>query len=64
MANTNKIPAKPTGRNRSRFTWWRRFKPHKYLPTRRGLLARIKNGDFEYPALFEDLKRSAADRTG
>ena len=48
MANINKIPAKPTGRNRSRFTWWRRFRPHKYLPTRRGLLARIKNGDFEF----------------
>jgi|TARA_R110002124_G_C8680022_1_gene492023 hypothetical protein len=53
MVSTSKIPKKPTGRNRSRFTWWRRFQPHRYLPARRGLLARIKNGDFEYPALFE-----------
>ena len=52
MVNINKIPKKPSGRNRSRFLWWRRYKSHGYLPVRKGLLARIQNGDFEYPDLF------------
>ena len=56
MANTNKITVKSTSRNISRFIWWCRFRRYKYLATRRGLLARIKNGDFEYPALFEHAK--------
>ena len=48
-----KIPPKPKRGKRSPFYWWRRWKSHKYLPVRVGLLARIQNGDFEYPELFE-----------
>ena len=48
-----KIPTKPKRGKRSPFYWWRRWKSHKYLPVRAGLLARIQNGDFEYPELFE-----------
>ena len=48
-----KIPPKPKRGKRSPFYWWRRWKSHKYLPTKKGLLARILNGDFEYPDLFE-----------
>ena len=48
-----KIPPKPKRGNRSPFYWWRRWKSHKYLPVRKGLLARIQNGDFEYPKLFD-----------
>ena len=48
-----KIPPKPKRGKRSPFYWWRRWKSHKYLPVRAGLLARIQNGDFEYPELFE-----------
>ena len=48
-----KIPPKPKRGKRSPFYWWRRWKSHKYLPVRKGLLARIKNGDFEYPKLFD-----------
>jgi len=48
-----KIPPKPKRGKRSPFYWWRRWKSHKYLPVRKGLLARIQNGDFEYPELFE-----------
>jgi len=48
-----KIPPKPRRGKRSPFYWWRRWKSHKYLPVRKGLLARIQNGDFEYPELFE-----------
>ena len=44
-----KIPPKPKRGKRSPFYWWRRWKSHKYLPTKKGLLARILNGDFEYP---------------
>ena len=48
-----KIPPKPKRGKRSPFYWWRRWKSHKYLPVRAGLLARIQNGDFEYPQMFE-----------
>ena len=48
-----KIPPKPRRGKRSPFYWWRRWKSHQYLPVRKGLLARIQNGDFEYPQLFE-----------
>ena len=48
-----KIPPKPKRGKRSPFYWWRRWKSHQYLPVRKGLLARIQNGDFEYPELFE-----------
>ena len=48
-----KIPPKPRRGKRSPFYWWRRWKSHQYLPVRKGLLARIQNGDFEYPELFE-----------
>ena len=48
-----KIPPKPKRGKRSPFYWWRRWKSHKYLPIRKGLLARIQNGDFEYPQMFE-----------
>ena len=41
-----KIPPKPKRGKRSPFYWWRRWKSHKYLPTKKGLLARILNGDF------------------
>ena len=47
------IPPKPKRGKRSPFYWWRRWKSHKYLPTKKGLLARILNGDFEYPDQFE-----------
>ena len=36
-----RVPKKPSGRKRSPFYWWRRWKSHKYLPVRAGLLARI-----------------------
>ena len=48
-----KVPPKPRRGKRSPFYWWRRWKSHKYLPVRKGRLARIQNGDFEYPELFE-----------
>ena len=48
-----KIPKKPNRGKRSPFYWWRRWKSHQYLPVRAGLLARIQNGDFEYPELFD-----------
>ena len=48
-----RIPPKPRRGKRSPFYWWRRWKSHQYLPVRKGLLARIQNGDFEYPELFE-----------
>ena len=48
-----RIPPKPKRGKRSPFYWWRRWKSHQYLPIKKGLLARIKNGDFEYPELFE-----------
>ena len=48
-----KIPPKPRRGKRSPFYWWRRWKSHKYLPVKAGLLARIQNGDFEYPELFD-----------
>tara|TARA_A100001515_G_scaffold136534_1_gene128378 strand:+ start:307 stop:810 length:504 start_codon:yes stop_codon:yes gene_type:complete len=47
------IPPKPKRGKRSPFYWWRRWKSHKYLPVRAGLLARIQNGDFDYPDQFE-----------
>ena len=48
-----KIPKKPNRGKRSPFYWWRRWKSHQYLPVRKGLLARIQNGDFDYPKLFD-----------
>ena len=48
-----KIPPKPKRGKRSPFYWWRRWKSHKCLPVKAGLLARIQNGDFEYPKLFD-----------
>ena len=48
-----RIPPKPKRGKRSPFYWWRRWKSHQYLPVRKGLLARIQNGDFEYPELFD-----------
>ena len=48
-----RIPPKPKRGKRSPFYWWRRWKSHKYLPVRAGLLARIQNGDFDYPDQFE-----------
>ena len=48
-----RIPKKPKKGKRSPFYWWRRWKSHKYLPVRAGLLARIQNGDFDYPKLFD-----------
>ena len=48
-----KIPPKPKRGKRSPFYWWRRWKSHKYLSVRAGLLARIQNGDFDYPKLFD-----------
>jgi hypothetical protein len=48
-----KIPPKPNRGKRSPFYWWRRWKSHKYLSVKAGLLARIQNGDFEYPELFD-----------
>ena len=48
-----KIPPKPKRGKRSPFYWWRRWKTHNYLPVKAGLLARIRNGDFEYSKLFK-----------
>ena len=48
-----RVPPKPKRGKRSPFYWWRRWKSHQYLPVRKGLLARIQNGDFEYPELFD-----------
>ena len=48
-----RVPPKPKRGKRSPFYWWRRWKSHQYLPVRKGLLARIQNGDFEYPKLFD-----------
>ena len=47
------VPPKPKRGKRSPFYWWRRWKSHQYLPVKAGLLARIQNGDFEYPDQFE-----------
>ena len=49
----NKAPKKPKGGKRTPFYWWRRFKSHKSLPYRASLIDKIRNGDFEYPKLFE-----------
>jgi len=43
---------KPRG-GASQFNWWRRFKTHKPLSTKRSLLERIEHGDFEYPDQFK-----------
>ena len=48
-----RIPKKPSGRKRSPFYWWRRFRTHKTKPWNASLLAKIKNGDFEYPPYFK-----------
>ncbi len=49
----SKAPKIPKGGKRSPFYWWRRFRSHKSLPYNRGLIDKIRNGDFEYPVLFE-----------
>ena len=48
-----KAPKRPKGGKRSPFYWWRRFRSHKSLPYSKGLIDKIRNGDFEYPVLFE-----------
>ena len=48
-----KVPPKPKRGKRSPFYWWRRWKSHQYLPVRASLLAKIQNGDFDYPVLYE-----------
>ncbi len=49
----SKAPIRPKGGKRSPFYWWRRFRSHKSLPYSKGLIDKIRNGDFEYPVLFE-----------
>jgi len=49
----SKAPVRPKGGKRSPFYWWRRFRSHKSLPYSKGLIDKIRNGDFEYPVLFE-----------
>ena len=49
----SKAPKKPKGGKRTPFYWWRRFKSHKSLPYKASLIDKIRNGDFEYPILFE-----------
>ena len=46
-------PLKPSGRKRSPFYWWRRFRSHKYLPHNASLLRKIQNGDYNYPPYFQ-----------
>ena len=48
-----KRPIKPSGRKRSPFYWWRRFRSHKYLPHNASLLKKIQNGDYDYPPYFQ-----------
>ena len=48
-----KRPLKPSGRKRSPFYWWRRFRSHKYLPHNAPLLRKIQNGDYDYPPYFQ-----------
>ena len=48
-----KRPIKPSGRKRSPFYWWRRFRSHKYLPHNASLLKKIQNGDYNYPPYFQ-----------
>jgi len=48
-----KRPIKPSGRKRSPFYWWRRFRSHKYLPHNTPLLRKIQNGDYNYPPYFQ-----------
>ena len=49
----SKAPIRPKGGKRSPFYWWRRFRSHKSLPYSKSLIDKIRNGDFEYPVLFE-----------
>ena len=49
----SKAPIRPKGGKRSPFYWWRRFRSHKSLPYSKGLIDKIRKGDFEYPVLFE-----------
>ena len=46
-------PLKPSGRKRSPFYWWRRFRSHKYLPHNAPLLRKIQNGDYDCPPYFQ-----------
>jgi hypothetical protein len=48
-----RVPKKPSGRRAMPFYWWRRFKTHKSLPYRSPLIAKIKNGDFDYSPYFQ-----------
>ena len=48
-----KRPIKPSGRKRSPFYWWRRFRTHKYLPHNAPLLRKIQNGDYNYHPYFQ-----------
>ena len=48
-----RVPIKPSGRRALPFYWWRRYKTHKSLPYKASLLSKIRNGDFEYPAYFQ-----------
>lgn len=52
---TLRIPPKPRRGKRSPFYWWRRWKSHQYLPVKKGLLARIQNGDSECKCNLVDL---------
>jgi hypothetical protein len=49
----SKAPKRPKGGKRTPFYWWRRYRSHKSLPYSKGLIDKIRNGDFEYPVLFE-----------
>jgi len=49
----SKAPKRPKGGKRTPFYWWRRFKSHRNLPYKAPLIDKIRNGDFEYPELFQ-----------
>ena len=52
----SKAPKRPKGGKRTPFYWWRRFKSHRNLPYKAPLIDKIRNGDFEYPELFQHAK--------
>ena len=57
MANRKiKRPLKPKGGKRTPFYWWRRFRSHRYLPHKASMRDKIANGDYDYPALFQQAK--------
>jgi phosphosulfolactate synthase (CoM biosynthesis protein A) len=56
-----RVPKKPSGRKRSPFYWWRRFRTHKTKPWNASLLAKIKEELEEYKKNyvgFDDPERS------